>query len=85
MAMNILAHKQTNWWVWGGAAVAAIVVITALGYGFDWYSTGTTDEVAPAVEQASQAKPLSISLQLQGSKFCLLKMRPAHIWNWLCR
>ncbi len=55
MAVNMHAPKPINWWVWGGGTVAAIVVIVALGYGFDWYSTGTTDEVAPAVEQATPA------------------------------
>lgn len=32
MAMSANAPKQTKWWVWGGSAVAAIVVIGALGY-----------------------------------------------------
>lgn len=55
MATNIHAYKQTNWKVWGGAAVAAIVVIVALGYGFDWSGSGTTNEVAPAAEQVAPA------------------------------
>lgn len=56
MAMNTHAPKETNWWVWGGAAVAVIVVIAALGYGFDWFGGGAeaiapvTDQVAPATE-----------------------------------
>lgn len=51
MAMNTHAPKQTNWWVWGGAAVAAIVVVAALGYGFDWFGTGGVETMAPAVEE----------------------------------
>lgn len=55
MAVNIRAPKMTNWWVWGGAAVAAIVVIAALGYGFDWFGGGVTNEVVPAFEQTAPA------------------------------
>lgn len=53
MAMSSNAPNQTNWWLWGGAAVAAIVVLGALGYWFDWFGVGTTTEVSPAVEQAA--------------------------------
>lgn len=53
MAMSSNAPKQTNWWLWGGVAVAAIVVLGALGYWFDWFGAGTTTEVSPAVEQAA--------------------------------
>jgi len=53
MAVNMHAPKITNWWVWGGAAVAAIVVIAALGYGFEWFGGGVTNEVAPAIEQTA--------------------------------
>lgn len=55
MAVNIHTPKPTNWWVWVGAAVAAIVVIAALGYGFDWFGAGTTNAVAPAVERPTPA------------------------------
>ena len=55
MATNIHAYKQTNWKVWGGAAVSAIVVILALGYWFDWTGSVTTDEVAPTAEQVAPA------------------------------
>lgn len=55
MAVNMNAPKTTNWWVWGGAAVAAIVVIAALGYGFEWFGGGVTDAVAPVIEQTAPA------------------------------
>ena len=53
--MNLHTPKQTNWWVWGGAALAAIVVIAAIGYGFDWFGTGVVDVTAPATEQPALA------------------------------
>ena len=53
MAMNTHAPRQTSWWVWGGAAVAVIVVIAALGYGFDWF--GGAEATAPATEQVAPA------------------------------
>ena len=53
MAMNTHAPKQTNWWVWGGAAVAAIVVIAALGYTFDWFGLTGGEAAVPAVEQTA--------------------------------
>ena len=37
------------------AAVAAIVVIAALGYGYDWFGGGAADEVIPAIEQTAPA------------------------------
>jgi hypothetical protein len=55
MAVNTHAPKPTNWWVWGGAAVAAIAVIAAIGYGFDWFGTGGPDTAAPATEQTAPA------------------------------
>jgi hypothetical protein len=55
MAVNMHAPKMPNWWVWGGAAVAVIIVIAAMGYGLDWFGTGATTEVAPAIEQAVPA------------------------------
>lgn len=55
MAVNMHAPKMTNWWVWSGAGAAAIVVIVALSYGFDWFGGGVTDEVAPAIEQTAPA------------------------------
>lgn len=55
MAVNMHAPKMTNWWVWGGAAVAAIVVVAALGYGFDWFGSGVTGEVLPVIEQSAPA------------------------------
>lgn len=55
MAVNPHAPKQTNWWVWGGAAVAAIVVIAAIGYGFDWFGMGGSETTAPATEQTAPA------------------------------
>ena len=50
MAVNMHAPKMTNWWVWGGGAVVAIIVIAALGYGLDWF-----DGVVPAIEQTAPA------------------------------
>lgn len=55
MAVNTHAPKPTNWWVWGGAVVAAIVILAAFGYGFDWGGGGLTDEVIPAIEQTAPA------------------------------
>ncbi len=55
MAMSTNAPKQSPWLVWGGAAVAAIVVIGALGYWFDWFGSDATATVAPAVEQIAPA------------------------------
>jgi len=55
MAVNMHAPKMTNWWVWGGVGAAAIVVIVALGYGFDWFGGGATDKVVPAIEQTAPA------------------------------
>ena len=55
MATHTHSPKQTNWWVWGGAAVAAIVAIAALGYGLDWFSTGGVETTAPAAEQTAPA------------------------------
>ncbi|MBT8426652.1 MAG: hypothetical protein KJO02_01345 [Erythrobacter sp.] len=55
MAMHTHAPKYTNWWVWGGAAVAAIIVIAALGYGFDWFGGSVADAVTPAAEQSTPA------------------------------
>ena len=49
MAVNMHAPKLTNWWVWGGAA-AAVVLIAALGYGLEFFGGGGTDEVIPAIE-----------------------------------
>jgi uncharacterized membrane protein YdcZ (DUF606 family) len=53
MAVNMHAPKPINWWIWGGGAVAAVVVIAALGFGFDWSGTGNTGEVIPAIEQTA--------------------------------
>jgi hypothetical protein len=53
MAVNMHTPKPVNWLVWGGGAVATIVVIAALGFGFDWSSIGNTGEVIPAIEQAA--------------------------------
>lgn len=55
MAMNMNVPKMTNWRVWGGVAVASIIVIVALGYGFDGLGGGVTEEVAPAIEQTAPA------------------------------
>lgn len=55
MAMNTHAPKQTNWWVWGGAAVAVIAVIAAIGYAFDWIGMGGIETKAPASEQSAPA------------------------------
>jgi uncharacterized membrane protein YdcZ (DUF606 family) len=53
MAVNMHAPKPINWWIWGGGAVAAVVVIATLGFGFDWSGTGNTGEVIPAIEQTA--------------------------------
>lgn len=55
MAINTHAPKQTNWWVWGGAAVATILVIAAIGYGFDWIGMGEVETAPPVAEQAAPA------------------------------
>jgi hypothetical protein len=55
MAMNTHAPRQTNWWVRGGAAVTAILVIAAIGYGFDWFGMGGVETTAPVAEQAAPA------------------------------
>ncbi len=55
MAVNMHARKQTNWWVWGGAALAVIVAVAALGYGFDWFGKADVETTAPATEQAAPA------------------------------
>ncbi|WP_273249435.1 hypothetical protein [Sediminimonas qiaohouensis] len=53
MAMNTHAPKQTNLWVWGGGAVAVIVLIAALGYGLGWFGGSAADAVAPNTEQTA--------------------------------
>jgi hypothetical protein len=53
MAMNTQAPKHTNWWVWVGAAGAAVFVFAALGYGLDWVGNGTVEGVAPGTEQTA--------------------------------
>jgi hypothetical protein len=55
MAMNTHTPKQTNPWVWGGGAVAAIVVIAALGYGLGWFDGSAADAAAPATGQTAPA------------------------------
>lgn len=55
MPLSMNVPKPTNWWVWGGAAAAAIIVIGALGYWFDWFGTGATEAAAPTVEQSVPA------------------------------
>ncbi|MCE0507267.1 hypothetical protein LR948_18020 [Roseivivax sp. GX 12232] len=55
MAMTPYAPKQTQMWAWGGAAVAAIVVIVALGYGFDWFGGAAPETGTPAAEVAAPA------------------------------
>jgi GPH family glycoside/pentoside/hexuronide:cation symporter len=42
MAMNTHAPKQTNWWVWGGATVAALIVLAAIGYAANQAQTGAS-------------------------------------------
>ena len=51
MAVNLQAPKSTNWLVWGGALIAAIVLAGALGYSFDWFGAETSGEAGPAIEQ----------------------------------
>ncbi|KNX40028.1 hypothetical protein ROTO_34350 [Roseovarius tolerans] len=53
MAMNTQAPKQTNFWLWGGATIAAIVLIAALGYGIDWSGGSAADAVSPTIEQTA--------------------------------
>ncbi|MEL6101179.1 MAG: hypothetical protein AAFY42_11000 [Pseudomonadota bacterium] len=53
MAMTAKLPKQFNWKLWGGATLAALVVLGALGYWFDWFGTGTADAIAPAVEETA--------------------------------
>ena len=53
MAMNTNATRQTNWWVWGDAAAAAIVLIAALSYEFSWFGSDTADAVAAAIEETA--------------------------------
>jgi len=55
MAVNMHAPNMTNWWVWGGAVVAAIIMIAGLGYEFDWFGSGVTDKVVPGIEQIAPA------------------------------
>lgn len=55
MAMNTHAPKSINWWVWGGVAVAAIAVVAAIGYAFDWIDMGGVETTAPTTEQSAPA------------------------------
>ena len=55
MAENLQVPKSTNWQVWGGALIAAIVLAGALGYGFEWFGTETSGEAAPVIEQTLPA------------------------------
>lgn len=55
MAVKAQTPKQTNWWVWGGVAVLAIVLITLLGFGLDSSGTEAVDTAAPATEEAAPA------------------------------
>ena len=57
MAMNTQAPARTNWWAWGGGALALVAAIAAIGYGLDWFGGGTADVIAPATEQAAPAAP----------------------------
>jgi hypothetical protein len=54
MATNMHAPKMTNWWVWGGAAVAALIVVAAVGYSLNWFG-GDTNDLLPAIEQSVPA------------------------------
>lgn len=55
MAVNLHMPKQTNWWVWGGTALAVIVLIATLGQVSDWFGMSATDTAAPGVEQTTPA------------------------------
>lgn len=55
MAMTAKLPKHINWKFWGGAAVAAIVVLGALGYWFDWFGSGATDAITPAAVETAPA------------------------------
>lgn len=55
MAMTAKLPNQTNWKVWGGVALAAIIIIGGAGFYFDWFGTGATDATAPAIEEAAPA------------------------------
>ncbi len=55
MVVKTHTPRETDWRLWGGIAAAAIIVIGALGYWFDWFGTGTSDTVTPAVEQTAPA------------------------------
>lgn len=53
MAVNTGRSNHINWWAWGGAAAATILLIAAVGFWLDWFGTGTTDISAPAAEPAA--------------------------------
>ncbi|MGB0498430.1 MAG: hypothetical protein ACPGID_08830 [Rubricella sp.] len=55
MAIAERLPKQINWKIWGGVALAALVVLGGLGYYFDWFGNGATEALAPAADGAATA------------------------------
>ncbi|ABG30457.1 hypothetical protein [Roseobacter denitrificans] len=55
MALTEKLPKQINWNIWGAVAVAAMIILGGAGYYFDWFGSGATEAVAPAVEEAAPA------------------------------
>ncbi|MFP4406698.1 hypothetical protein [Rhodosalinus sp.] len=53
MALTEKLPEQIDWKIWGGVAVAVIVVAGALGYWLDWFGTDASEPAAPAAEEAA--------------------------------
>lgn len=53
MATTAKLPRQFNWKLWGGATLATLIVLGALGYWLDWFGTDTADAIAPAVEETA--------------------------------
>jgi hypothetical protein len=46
------SSRSTNWWVWGGAAIA-LLFIAGLALGLDWNGFAPVSETAPAAQPAA--------------------------------